>query len=226
MRRAFALFSIVFHAVLITVILVTQLFAIGTLPTPRRSLDFETPAFIKTIDIPLPAPERRPAPTPADQPTVSPNAAPLVAPASVTPETGLEGSSRAAHIGDVAIGAGAGLDTGFGVVAPPPPPPPLPREVAPMRLHLGIAAPVKVVDVAPKYPAIAQSAHIEGVVILEVVIDARGHVESVQVLRSIPLLDQAAIDAVHQWRFTPARLNGDAVPVVMTVTVNFTLRGR
>ena len=61
-------------------------------------------------------------------------------------------------------------------------------------------------------------------VILETVIDANGGVESVRVLRSVSLLDQAAVDAVKQWRFTPAMLNGQAVPVVMTVTVNFTLQ--
>jgi protein TonB len=49
-------------------------------------------------------------------------------------------------------------------------------------------------------------------------------VESVRVLRSIPLLDQAAVDAVRQWRYTPTLLNGQAVAVVMTVTVNFTLQ--
>jgi len=47
---------------------------------------------------------------------------------------------------------------------------------------------------------------------------------NLRVLRSVPLLDQAATDAVRQWEFTPTRLNGVAVPVVMTVTVNFTLR--
>jgi protein TonB len=87
-------------------------------------------------------------------------------------------------------------------------------------------APVKTVHVAPVYPAIAQSARVQGVVILEAVLDARGRVDSVRVLRSIPLLDQAAVDAVQQWRFTPALLNGQAVPVVMTVTVDFTLQGR
>ena len=85
-------------------------------------------------------------------------------------------------------------------------------------------APQKIVDVAPAYPAIARNARVQGVVILEAVLDAKGRVESVRVLRSIPLLDQAAVDAVQQWRFTPALLNNEPVPVVMTVTVNFTLQ--
>ncbi len=87
-------------------------------------------------------------------------------------------------------------------------------------------APRKIANVDPVYPRVAQTARVEGVVILEAVIDARGRVESVRVLRSIPLLDQAAVDAVKQWILTPALLNGIAVPVVMTVTVNFTLANR
>jgi len=82
---------------------------------------------------------------------------------------------------------------------------------------------VKVVDVAPIYSAIARAAHVRGVVILEAVLNTQGAVQSVRVLRSIPLLDQAAVDAVQQWRYTPGLLNGRAVPVVMTVTVNFRL---
>lgn len=61
-------------------------------------------------------------------------------------------------------------------------------------------------------------------VILEAVIDIQGNVRSARVLRSIPLLDQAAVDAVKQWRFTPTLLEGVAVPVLMTVTVNFTMQ--
>jgi protein TonB len=87
-------------------------------------------------------------------------------------------------------------------------------------------APVKIADVPPIYPALSRNAHIQGVVILEAVLDAKGRVESVRVLRSVPTLDQAAVDAVQQWRFTPALLNGQPVPVVMTVTVNFTLQDR
>ena len=88
---------------------------------------------------------------------------------------------------------------------------------------LGLFVEVKVVDVAPIYSAIARAAHVRGVVILEAVLNTQGAVQSVRVLRSIPLLDQAAVDAVQQWRYTPGLLNGRAVPVVMTVTVNFRL---
>jgi protein TonB len=76
----------------------------------------------------------------------------------------------------------------------------------------------------PVYPDIAMRARVAVVVILEATIDAQGRVVNVRVLRSVPLLDLAAVDAVRQWEFTPTRLNGVAVPVVMTVTVNFTLR--
>ena len=87
-------------------------------------------------------------------------------------------------------------------------------------------APRKIIHVNPIYPRVAQAARIEGVVILDAVIDASGRVTSVRVLRSRPLLDQAAIDAVQQWTFTPTLLNGVPVPIMMTVTVQFTLQGR
>jgi protein TonB len=63
-------------------------------------------------------------------------------------------------------------------------------------------------------------------VIIEATIDEHGDVIRAQVLRSIPLLDGAALGAVRQWRFSPTLLNGVAVPIVMTVTVNFTLTDR
>ena len=59
--------------------------------------------------------------------------------------------------------------------------------------------------------------------ILEALIAEDGSVRNVKVLRSVPLLDAAAIDAVRQWRFTPTLLNGIPVQVIMSVTVSFTL---
>jgi protein TonB len=93
----------------------------------------------------------------------------------------------------------------------------------PARVGGNIKAPTKTRDVRPEYPPLAQSARVQGVVILEATIRADGRVQDARVLRSIPLLDQAAIDAVKQWEFTPTLLNGVAVPVIMTVTVQFTL---
>ena len=87
-----------------------------------------------------------------------------------------------------------------------------------------IQAPTKVTEVAPVYPPIALAARKSGLVILEAVIDEEGTVRQVKVLRSDPLFDRAAMDAVKQWRFTATRLNGQPIPVVMTVTVGFNLK--
>ena len=118
-------------------------------------------------------------------------------------------------------GPGGSIDTIIGTGTPPPPPPAAAAPTAPYSAALGHeCAGEKTADVAPIYSSIAQTARIEGVVILEAVIDATGGVESVRVLRSIPLLDQAAARRGSPVRrFTPARLNEEAVPVVMTVTV-------
>ena len=112
----------------------------------------------------------------------------------------------------------------IGAPPPPPPPPALVDGMAPIRVGGNIKTPTKTRDVRPVYPDDAMTAGIQGVVIIEAVIDQAGKVGSAKVLRSIPALDQAAVDAVRQWEFTPTLLNGAPVPVVMTVTVNFTLQ--
>ena len=94
---------------------------------------------------------------------------------------------------------------------------------APVRVGGDIKEPKKIKDAKPVYPEIAQAARVQGIVILEIVIDQNGYVSDAKVLRSVPLLDQAATDAVRQWQFTPTYLNNAPVDVVMTVTVNFTL---
>ena len=85
----------------------------------------------------------------------------------------------------------------------------------------GSIAPPTRIDVA-QYPPEARAAGISGVVILEIVIDESGNVSDAKVLRSVPLLDEAALRAVRNWRFTPTMVNGQAVKVTMTVTQNFT----
>jgi TonB family protein len=122
-------------------------------------------------------------------------------------------------------GGNQGVMVGPGLPPPPPPPPPASSGgMAPLRVGGNIKAPTKIKDVRAVYPEDAKAAGISGVVILEAVIDPAGRVSAANVLRSIPTLDQAAVDAVRQWEFTPTTLNGVAVPIIMTVTVNFTLQ--
>jgi protein TonB len=78
--------------------------------------------------------------------------------------------------------------------------------------------------VMPEYPIIARQAWIQGVVIIEAVIGANGKVQEARVRRSHPLLEQAALSAVKQWEYTPTHLNGRPTPVIMTVTVQFSLK--
>ena len=85
-----------------------------------------------------------------------------------------------------------------------------------------ILPPKKIKDVPPVYPALAKSAHVSGAVTIEATIGTDGKVVDAKVVRSIPMLDQAALDAVRQWEYLPSMLNGVPVPVLVTVTVNFT----
>jgi len=94
--------------------------------------------------------------------------------------------------------------------------------MAPLRIGGKIHAPKKIKDVKPIYPAIAQSARVAGAVTVEATIGPDGKVIDAKVVRSIPLLDQAALDAVRQWEYTPPLRNGVPVPVIVTVTINFT----
>ena len=96
--------------------------------------------------------------------------------------------------------------------------------VMPIRVGGNVRPPTKIRNVSPVYPAEAQAAGVQGVVIIEATINPQGKVINARVLRGAPLLDQAALDAVKQWEYTPTLLNGVPVPVIMTVTVNFTLQ--
>ena len=85
-----------------------------------------------------------------------------------------------------------------------------------------VRPPIRIKEVAPVYPAVAKSARVTGDVVIEATIDEEGKVADTRVVKSVPLLDQAALDAVKQWEYRPSLLNGVPTPVVMTVTVKFT----
>lgn len=95
---------------------------------------------------------------------------------------------------------------------------------APVRLGGNVGPPLKTYDVKPAYPADALAAKLEGIVIIEATIDCNGNVADAQLLRGVPLLNDVAMDAVRQWKYTPTLLNGVPVPVKMTVTVTFAVR--
>jgi protein TonB len=76
-------------------------------------------------------------------------------------------------------------------------------------------------QVKPVYPPLAKQARIQGIVVLEAEISKEGTIDNLKVITGHPLLIQAAIDAVKQWRYKPTMLNQEPVPVVTTITVNF-----
>jgi TonB family protein len=109
-------------------------------------------------------------------------------------------------------------------VAPEPPPveseaPPAPVQTGPVRVAPG-QGPGLIKRVEPKYPPIAQAARMQGTVVLDAVIHKDGTVGDIKVLRSAnQLFDQAAIDALKQWRYTAGPYD-----VILTVTVHFKMQ--
>lgn len=98
------------------------------------------------------------------------------------------------------------------------------REKLAKAIRVGgqVRPPIRIKEVAPVYPAIAQSARVQGDVVIEATIDEEGNVADARIVKSVPLLDQAALDAVRQWQYRPSLLNGVPTAVVTTVTVKFT----
>jgi protein TonB len=148
--------------------------------------------------------------------------APIEIPTEIRPEEGLD-------LGGVEGGVAGGVEGGVpggvvgGVVgglpdAPPPPP------VKPVRVGGDIREPRKIMDVAPVYPDLAVRARVQGIVIVEATIDPRGRVVNATVLRGVPVLEQAALEAVRKWVYTPTLLDGIPTPIIMTVTVRFRLQ--
>lgn len=103
---------------------------------------------------------------------------------------------------------------------------PEPAAELPLRVGGDVKAPVVIERVEPMYPEDGRAARVAGIVILEVVIDRNGNVKNPRVLKPLPFgLDQAAVDAVRQWKFRPGTVNGEPVDVIFNLTINFMLDG-
>jgi protein TonB len=206
------------------------------LPPPPETLTFVAPA----VPVPPPPAAAPPAPRPVattgstvlrkSAPALKVVPAPVEAPPDIGRETAVEaptaspGSEIDPHFdgaaGGVEGGVPGGIVGGLAASAAPPPPPP-PEPTRPIRVGGQIATPALLSRAAPTFPEAAARAGVRGAVILEATVDKSGRVESVRVVRSVPQLEKAAIDAVKQWRYSPLLLNGEPMPFMVTVTVSF-----
>ncbi len=103
------------------------------------------------------------------------------------------------------------------------PPPPKPKQIGPLRVGGSVQAARIINRVQPAYPPLARQTRISGTVRLHAIISKNGTIQQLEVLSGHPLLQQAALDAVRQWRYQPTLLNGDPVEVDTTIDVIFTL---
>jgi periplasmic protein TonB len=166
----------------------------------------------------------------------------LQQPTAIPREIALANDSVSAAPGPLPLGNSSGLSNIFGTsregsqpdghaptlptptapLVPPPPPPTI--KATPYRQGGKAQAAMLIHQVRPKYPPLARTTRTEGVVLLDAVIDKEGRIQSLRVISGHPLLTQAALDAVKQWRYRPTLLNGEPVEVSTTITVTFTLQ--
>ena len=213
--------SILLHALVLAALIVIPLLASDVLPMVRGTDVLTMPVVLRPSLPPAAAPVARRAPV--VQP-VGAGAAPVDVPNGIGRELMLVATPRVDESAPIATGSipGTGLPGGIDTVSTDVPPPI--RTTAPVRVSTLLRPPVKIRDASPIYPDAARLARVEGLVVIEAVIGPTGEVVDARVLRSRPLLDEAALSAVRQWRYTPTLLNGIPMSVILTVTVNFTLK--
>ncbi|HUG38566.1 MAG TPA: energy transducer TonB [Candidatus Limnocylindrales bacterium] len=218
--------SIAIHGVVLLAVVIVPLMTAEALPEPTSVVKafFVEPQAAPPPPPPPPPPAPKAAPT-QPRPVSTPQpvqentfTAPIETPDEVRPEEGIDLGVEGGVPGGVEGGVPGGVVGGIVGGMPEAPPPP-----AAVRVGGQIKEPKKLKNVSPVYPDIAKQARVQGIVILECTISPQGRVTDVKLLRGIPLLDAAAVDAVKQWVYSPTLLNGVPVPVIMTVTVNFKL---
>ncbi|PYQ44186.1 MAG: hypothetical protein DMF77_07700 [Acidobacteria bacterium] len=224
--------ALVLHGAGFLALIVVPVFLAEDLPSPAAAVGkvFFVPTAVAP---PLPPPPRarrvvEPPPrkdvAPARRPSL---AAPALPRAEIKPEDVIEPAppaiAPAMHVDE---GVPGGVEEGVpgGIVGGVTERASL-NDSASSTVRVGgtIKEPKKLKNVTPVYPAVAARGKVEGVVILEIVIQPNGRVEDVRILRGIPLLDAAAVEAARQWVFAPTVFRGVPVSVMMTVSVRFSL---
>lgn len=235
--------SLTAHASCLIGLMVVVLTESNPLPPVRISASLVMPAIVATVPVvgeasTSAAAPRRAGPSVPKSPLTSappppavasaPVPAPLETPSEIAPETGQEGGAEADDDGvpggiTGGVGGGevgglpgwhvaGGTGSGSGAGAP-----------GPLRLRAGMEPPRKIKDAKPIYPPQALADEARGSVVVEATVGIDGRVVDAKVVRSILQLDAAALAAVRQWEFLPARLNGAPVAVIITVVVNFAI---
>jgi protein TonB len=218
--------SLVLHSLLVVAVAILPLLYYDALPSQEALKAF----FVQPLEVAPPPP---PPPPPSASRAVARPApkiemrepagfvAPIDVPNEIKPEEaldlGIEGGVAGGVEGGVPGGVIGGVVGGLPSGAPPPP-------ARVVRIGGQIAQPRIIRKVEPVFPDLAVQSRISALVILEAEVDVRGHVKNVKVLRGHPLFDEAAMQAVKQWRYQPLLLNGEPTGFILTVTVNFNLR--
>ena len=216
--------SILAHTMLVGAVLVV--------PILSALDDYVVYANKLTFTLPPPAMPAMPAPPPkvtTPVPTMNPDAAPPAPPVEpVTSEVPKPTSYGPPPPPGMLFGAGPpgipSVGDGHRNVTVHTFRPPEPKKPEPVRIGGNMKPPTRTYYVEPRYPSVALAVKEEGTVTLEATLDEAGNVKDLKVIGSRPLLDNAAIEAVSKWRYTPTRLNGVAVPIILTVRVTFALR--
>ena len=218
------------HAILFAAtVLVPILFFEDILPAPDK---VARAFFVAAPEVAPPPPPPPPPPAAGVRPRVKAPAvprpeiesrfvAPVEVPERVVPDEGIDlgvdGGVPGGVEGGVPGGVEGGVVGGLPTAAPPP---------APVAVRIGgnIKAPKLVHSVQPVYPQVALHARLSGFVVVEAQVGVDGRVQSARVVQSAPIFDEAALEAVKQWRYVPLLLNGTPTPFILTVQVQFNLQ--
>jgi protein TonB len=215
--------SLAVHTALVGGLVLFTLLRSEALPDPTSSA--VRAFFVEPAAAPPPPPPPPKAAAVVSKPRPATNpatvfTAPVAAPERIVPDDGSDLGVADGSPGGVEGGVSGGVAGGIVGGLPGVPAPPSPTVV---RIGGAVREPRKLKQVNPEYPAVARLAHIEGIVVLECLIDSDGRVKDVQVLRAPPVLADAAVDAVRQWVYAPTLVNGVPSQALMTVTVRFEL---
>lgn len=236
--------SVFLHTAVILVLVVLPLIYYNILPQPEiLTYLISPPPPPPPLPPPPPPPTRTSAPRQPQEEMISKFIAPTEIPKTIPPPSdepvvldtpqiadgvpgGVVGGVPGGVVGGVPSGI-AGMILSPTHLPPPPPPPPreLPKPAAPLAVS-NLQQQSKLIRlVQPTYPPLARQARIQGVVLLHIVVDEQGNVIRADVVSGHPLLEDAAVAAVKQWKYSPTILNGSPIKVTTTVSVIFTLQG-